>query len=83
MREQIETALSGLREGFQADGADLQVTDASDTHAVITLIGTDDTCWECIVDGPILTSVITQVVGASCPGIDVTVIDPRVEVNAN
>lgn len=78
MREQVEAALAGLREGFQADGADLAVTDASDTHAVITLIGTDETCWECIVDGPILTSVVTGVITAKCPGIDVTVIDSRV-----
>jgi DNA-binding transcriptional LysR family regulator len=45
----VEKALDGLWQGFQADGADLAIVSATESKVTIRLIGTDETCWICIV----------------------------------
>jgi Fe-S cluster biogenesis protein NfuA len=77
--EAVTQALDGLRECFQADGGDLQVVSVEDAHATVRLVGTNDTCWECIVPPDVLRQVVTSVVRQACDGLETgDVEDPRV-----
>ena len=74
----VEKALDGLRQGFNADGADLQVDDVGDSTVSIRLVGTDETCWECIVPPDQLRNVISAVLANDVPSVQsVELIDPR------
>ena len=76
--EQAERALEGLREGFQADGADLHLLSLEGGTARVRLLVTEETCLECIVPGPILVQVITAALKQALPDlIRVEVDDPR------
>ncbi len=76
--EQVDLALAGLREGFQADGADLQVLSVEDGVARVRLVITEETCLECIVPGHILREVVAASVLQECPELrKVEVEDPR------
>ena len=76
--EHVDSALAGLREGFQADGADLQVVSAEAGVARIRLVVTEATCLECIVPNPILQQVIEASVRQAWPEVHrVEVEDPR------
>ena len=76
--EQVDAALAGLREGFQADAADLEVVSVADGVALVRLVVTDETCLECIVPGPILRQVVEASVRQAVPGVSrVEVEDPR------
>ena len=76
--EQAEAALAGLREGFQADGADLELVSLEGGVARVRLLVTDETCLECIVPGPILQQVISASLRQALPGLStVEVEDPR------
>jgi Fe-S cluster biogenesis protein NfuA len=84
VREQVETVLDGLRQGFKEDGADLQVGDASDSAITISLIGSDETCWECIIPPDQLRNVVTSMVKDAVPGVShIDFIDPRSETWAH
>lgn len=74
----VEQALDGLRQGFKADGADLQVADVGDSTVSIRLVGTDETCWECIVPPDQLRTVVSAVLTNDVPSVrSVELIDPR------
>lgn len=74
----IEQALDGLRQGFKADGADLQVAEVGDSSVSVRLVGTDETCWECIVPPDQLRNVISTVLANDVPSVQsVELIDPR------
>jgi Fe-S cluster biogenesis protein NfuA len=74
----VKKALDGLRQGFQADGADLAIESATESQVTIRLIGTDDTCWDCIVPPDQLRAVIGSVLRSSVGAIEtVDLIDPR------
>ncbi len=76
--EQAEQDLGGLREGFQADGADLQLVSLEGGVATVRLLVTDETCMECIVPGPILEQVVTASLKQALPDLlRVEVEDPR------
>lgn len=76
--EQAEQALNGLREGFQADGADLELVSLEGGVARVKLLLTDATCMECIVPGPILEQVISASLKQALPDLQrVEVEDPR------
>lgn len=76
--EAVAQALNGLREGFQADGADLQVVGVQGDRATVRLVGTEQTCWDCIVPPDVLRQVVTGVVRQACEGLQmVEVEDPR------
>ena len=76
--EQVDAALAGLREGFQADGADLEVLSVESGVARVRLVVTDETCLECIVPGPILQQVVEASVKQAVPDVSrVEVEDPR------
>ena len=76
--EDVDRALAGLRDGFQADGADLEVLSVSDGVARVRLIVTEATCLECIVPGHILREVVAASVSQACPELRrVEVEDPR------
>lgn len=81
IRNDVEKALDGLRQGFQADGADLRVEAADESAVSVRLVGTEETCWECIVPPDQLRNVVTSVLSADVPAIrSVELIDPRAEV---
>ncbi len=74
----VEKALDGLRQGFQADGADLAVVSATESEVTIRLIGSDETCWDCIVPPDQLRTVIDSVLRRSVGALKtVDLIDPR------
>lgn len=74
----VDRALAGLREGFQADGADLEVLSVEDGVARVRLVITEETCLECIVPGHILREVVAASVRQACPDLRrVEVEDPR------
>lgn len=76
----LEQALHGLREGFNADGADLQIDDVDQERATIRLVGDDDTCWDCIVPPNTLRMVVTATLQKSCPSLQhVEIVDPRAD----
>ena len=74
----VEKALDGLRQGFQADGADLAVVSATESEVTIRLVGSDETCWDCIVPPDLLRTVIVSVLRRSVGALEtVDLIDPR------
>jgi Fe-S cluster biogenesis protein NfuA len=78
VQSDVEKALDGLRQGFQADGADLAIESATESVVTIRLIGTDDTCWDCIVPPDQLRAVIGSVLRTSLAAVEtIDVIDPR------
>ncbi|MET7995774.1 NifU family protein [Amycolatopsis sp. NPDC005232] len=80
IREDVEKALDGLRQGFQADGADLTVENATPDQVTLRLVGGEETCWECIVPPQQLRDVVGSVLRdsiAAQPAVEV--IDPRSE----
>lgn len=54
----VENVLSGLREGYQADGYDLDVENISDGVAKIRISAGPDACEECLVPKPIAVNMI-------------------------
>jgi Fe-S cluster biogenesis protein NfuA len=78
VKADVEKALDGLRQGFKADGADLRVDDVSGSTVSVRLIGTDETCWECIVPPEQLRNVVSTVLRNDLPAVrSVELIDPR------
>lgn len=76
----VEKALDGLRQGFNADGADLQVAEVGDSTVSVRLVGTAETCWECIVPPDQLRNVISAVLAHDVPSVrSVELIDPRLK----
>lgn len=78
-KEEVERALDGLRQGFQADGADLRVDAVTETSVSLRLVGTEDTCWECVIPPDQLRDVVVSVLSNDVPSIgSVELTDPRV-----
>jgi hypothetical protein len=78
IREDAEKALDGLRQGFQADGADLEVQAADGPRLTLRLVGGEETCWECIIPPDQLRDVVSSVLRDSVPSIGaIDLIDPR------
>jgi Fe-S cluster biogenesis protein NfuA len=76
--EQAAAALEGLREGFQADGADLELASVEGAKARVRLIVGDETCMECIVPPPLLQQILEAQLRQACPELEsVEVDDPR------
>lgn len=74
----FEKALDGLRQGFQADGADLAIVSATESKVTIRLIGSDETCWDCIVSPDQLRAVIGSVLRRGVGALEtIDLIDPR------
>lgn len=63
----VETAIGQLREGFQADGADLELVEVTEDTVRVRLIVTAETCLDCIVPGPLLHQVIESTVQDAMP----------------
>lgn len=76
--QQAAAALEGLREGFQADGADLELVSVEGPRARVRLVVTDQTCQECIVPPPLLQQILEAQLRQACPELtSVEVEDPR------
>jgi Fe-S cluster biogenesis protein NfuA len=74
----VEKALDGLRPGFKADGADLAIVSATDSKVTVRLVGTDKTCWDCIVAPDQHRAVVDSVLRRSVGTLGVVdLIDPR------
>ena len=79
--EGIAASLDDLRSGFQADGADLEVLSVHGGAAVVRLIGTERTCWDCIVPPPMLQLIVETAIRDEFPEIrSVLIEDPRVGI---
>lgn len=77
--EAVSSALDPLRQGFQADGADLLVDEATDEVITVRLVITDETCLECVSPTPLLTQIVEAAVREDFPGVArVELVDPRV-----
>lgn len=78
VQETAEAALSGLREGFQADGADLELVSIEGGTARVRLVITDETCQECIVPGTMLRLMLDTALRRACLEVAVVQLeDPR------
>ena len=78
IRADVEKALDGLRQGFQADGADLAIASATESKVTIQLVGSDETCWECIVPPEQLRAVVASALRRSVGALEtIDLIDPR------
>jgi Fe-S cluster biogenesis protein NfuA len=78
IQAEVEKALDGLRQGFQADGADLTIVSATASQVTIKLTGNDETCWDCIVPPDQLRTVIDSVLRRSVGAVEeIDLIDPR------
>lgn len=78
IKDEVERALDGLRQGFQADGADLRIDAVTETSVNLRLVGTEDTCWECIVPPEQLRDVVVSVLSNEVPSVSsVELDDPR------
>ena len=76
--ERAAQALEGLREGFQADGADLELVGVEGLTARVRLVVTDETCQECIVPGPMLQQILGAAIRRACPELEIVEVeDPR------
>jgi hypothetical protein len=74
----VVDALAPLRQGFQADGADLVVETVTGGHVVVRLVVSDETCLECIVPTSMLERVLATRLAQHVPGFEhVELIDPR------
>lgn len=74
----VSAALDGLREGFNSDGADLEVVNVSAHAATVRLVITPSTCLECIVSKAVLQQIVENSVRQACPQVQtVELIDPR------
>ena len=79
-RGEVDKALNELRQGFQADGADLTIESLTESEVTIRLTGTDETCWECIVAPDQLHMVVDSVLRSTVSGVEtIAVVDPRVK----
>jgi Fe-S cluster biogenesis protein NfuA len=78
LQERAEVALDLLRGGLQADGADLKLVSIDPETAHVRLIVTSETCFECIVPGPVLYQVIEASLRDACPElVTIDLEDPR------
>jgi hypothetical protein len=76
--EAVSSALDPLRQGFQADGADLLVDAASAEAVTVRLVITDETCLECISPTPLLTQIVEAAVREDFPDVGrFALVDPR------
>lgn len=76
--DDVNAALDPLRQGFQADGADLMVDEASDEVVAVRLVVTESTCLECVSPTPVLTRIVETAVRQRFPHVGRFVLnDPR------
>lgn len=74
----IYEILEPLRQGFQADGADLVVDKASEDLVEVRLVVTDRTCLECISPTRVLTRILESAIRERLPRVNhFSFSDPR------
>ena len=74
----VLAALAPLRQGFNADGADLSVDEASADLIAVRLMLTEETCMECISPTAVLTRIVESTVRSSFPEVATfQFVDPR------
>jgi len=74
----LEEGIKRLSEGFQLDGADLQLTDWNNGIAEVTLIFGPDVCQECIVPKDVIKMMVQNTLSPQVSDLqDVVIIDPR------
>lgn len=80
MKEAVEKALTALRPGLQADGADVMIDKVEGTHIYLRLIIDPEACAHCLLPGEhyqkIFKSVIADEIGTP---VTVHLDDPRGE----
>jgi hypothetical protein len=74
----LEEGIKKLSEGFQLDGADLQLTDWNNGRLEVTLIFGPDVCQECIVPKDVIKMMVQNTLSLQVSDLqDVVIIDPR------
>jgi hypothetical protein len=77
-RDSVNVVLEPLREGFQADGADLAIEEATDALVQVRLLVSDQTCLDCIMPADVITRVLETTIRENFPGLGRFVfVDPR------
>lgn len=77
-REQIATALAGIREALQADEADMEVDGLEGSTARVRLLIGPSTCMECIMPKEHLEQIMLVMIQDAMPHVDrVELEDPR------
>jgi Fe-S cluster biogenesis protein NfuA len=77
-KEKLQEALEGLRSGFQADGADLEIRNMDDGTVEVELVFGPDVCEECILPGEMITKIVEKRLKEQVPDLKaVKLIDPR------
>lgn len=77
-KQAAAATIESLREGFQADGADLELLGLEAGVARVRLVVTADTCMECIVPTPMLHGILDASLRQAVPNLlRVDLEDPR------
>ena len=58
--ETVNQLLEGLRGGFEADGYELRVDSADESHAALTIVAGPEACAECLVPPPVMEGIVLQ-----------------------
>lgn len=66
-QETVGQVLEPLRQGFQADGADLAVDEANEEVVKVRLVTSPETCLDCILPTELITRVLESAVRDSFP----------------
>jgi Fe-S cluster biogenesis protein NfuA len=78
MIEKLQTGLKDLRDAFQGDGVDLQLTGWNNGIAEVTLVFDDNVCEECIVPNEIIRMMVENALKEQVNDLRVVkIIDPR------
>lgn len=68
-REAVGEVLAPLRQGFQADGADLAIDEVTDEVVTVRLVTSEQTCLDCIMPADFITRVLESAVRDSFPNL--------------
>lgn len=77
VKTEVFDALAGVRQGLQADGADLEIDSVEDDVATVRLLFSAETCQECIVPAGVLERLMMAAFRGVDPALQVRLLDPR------
>jgi hypothetical protein len=74
----VNALIDPLRQGFQADGADIAVDEATDRSVTLRLVVTEHTCLDCISPKALLDRILEAAIRKDFPQLEhFRLIDPR------
>lgn len=72
--QKVAEAIEPLRAGFQADGVELRVDEATDERVKISILLTDEACKDCLLPTPLLQEIFHSAIrdaGLGRPNVEV------------